>query len=43
MVNSKKVAGTLPLPKKLPLVEELSTVNKGKGNIKVSSVVLVLI
>ena len=47
MVNSKKVAATLPLPKKksekLPLAEEFSAGNKGKGNIKVSPVIFVLI
>ena len=47
MVNSKKVAATLPLPKKqretLPLVEELSAGNKGKGKVKVCSVEIVLV
>ena len=47
MVNSKKVAATLPLPKKkgekLPVVEELSAGNKGKGKVKVCSVEIVLV
>ena len=47
MVNSKKVATTLPLPKKkgekLPLVEELCVGNKGKGKVKVCSVEIVLV
>ena len=47
MVNSKKVAATLPLPKKknekFPLVEEFSAGNKGKGKTKVSTAQLVLV
>ena len=47
MVNSKKVAATLPLPKKkdekLPVVEELSAGNKCKGKVKVCSVEVKLV
>ena len=47
MVNSKKVAATLPLPKKQsekpPLLEELTAGNKGKGKVKVCSVEVILV